>query len=270
MNIFILVNVILIIFFIHVILKIVNKKMYNPSYMFFEKKMKTRTPPTVEQTMDFLLNIDNSNNVDRCNKDPKFDDHIDVCIPNYPSTRPEGAPSSNPLAGNYYVDDKNTANFKSNVINVNKFYRNNFNGLSENELKVIAYDNSRFDNINCPIEGQGQRQEQGQEQGQGPFFSNMNQVQERVVDIDAKCFPNVNVLKEPLPTMWNYKNELPMNGGQIFGNVVGFDTLNDGFTSYSNISDESGCNDENLNCFKEMDDIRFGLGIPNAEVRNNN
>jgi hypothetical protein len=36
-----------------------------------------------------------------------------------------------------------------------------------------------------------------------------------------------------LPPTWEYKNELPMNGGTIGGGIVGFDALESQFSMYS-------------------------------------
>ena len=180
---------------------------------------------------------------ERVDDTPVINDNVDKCIPQYPSAQPTGAPTGPfPLAGNYYVNDENSANFQSNAINVSKFYTINenaseeqcrkYDGLTENDLSQIS---------------------------------------------NQQCFPrrdeNKTFLKEPLPTNWTYKNELPMNGGEIIKNVVGFDSLNDGYSYFQDKNQSCGegmCSDADLNCNYPLDDIRFGLGFPNEEIRSKN
>lgn len=148
-------------------------------------------------------------------------------------------------AGNYYVEDENSPNFISNVMNVHKFYdrnSNSYDGLDISKLSEKEY-------------------------------TSPDKVKEQ------ECFPPRNlhdnydlVDTKPKPDNWNYKNELPMNGGSVVGNVVGYDTLNEGFSTFSEnvnmISSE--CNSDmyfDEDCKTKPDDIRFGLGYPNEEIR---
>lgn len=50
------------------------------------------------------------------------------------------------VASNKYVDDKNDANFQSNVLNVNRFYKKNLNEAGENEF--VNEDKPSGENIN--------------------------------------------------------------------------------------------------------------------------
>jgi len=135
--------------------------------------------------------------------------------------------------GNYYVDNENSSNFMSNVLNVNKFY-----DINKDEPKPIC-ESENLSTLNINIE-------------------------------DQTCFPKRNLSDQPnmmMPDNWNYKNELPMNGGILLGNIVGYDSLNTGYAVYDkeNIINKK-C--ENLvNCNVQSDDIRFRLGYPNQEYR---
>ena len=62
-----------------------------------------------------------------------------------------------------------------------------------------------------------------------------------------------------------------MNGGSVVGNVVGYDTLNEGFSMYNEGAQVMNLNcEDKMNCNQAPDDIRFGLGYPNAEYRATN
>ena len=65
--------------------------------------------------------------------------------------------------------------------------------------------------------------------------------------------------------LWNYKNELPMNGGNILNSLVGFSSLNDEYATYS--ANESYENEIATGC---NDDIRMGMGYPNFDERQTN
>ena len=86
------------------------------------------------------------------------------------------------------------------------------------------------------------------------------------------CFPRTtgeDTTELFKPDNWMYKHELPMNGGAFMDNLVGYDSLNEGFASYGNVGHSLATCDPSaeLNCNQEQDDIRFGLGKPNAEYR---
>lgn len=144
-------------------------------------------------------------------------------------------------AGNYYVENDNNPNFTSNVLNVHKFY--------DREIE------KNYDNLDLSE------------------FENISSVKEQ------ECFPPRNLHNNPKsvntypkPDQWNYRNELPMNGGSVVGNVVGFDTLNDGYSMFNqNVEMINPKCDSDMyfddTCKTVPDDIRFGLGYPNAERR---
>ena len=71
------------------------------------------------------------------------------------------------------------------------------------------------------------------------------------------------------PTTWKYKNEFPMNGGIIFGNVTGFDNLVDQTHKALSDSDVTSCNPAfGLKRGALVnDDLRLGLGKLGLEKR---
>lgn len=117
------------------------------------------------------------------------------------------------LPSNSFTSDKNTPNFESNVLNVQKFYTKNdvFDNLDASELKtsIENYTNERsYDNTvlkATPI----------------PNLSN---------DVNDSKSSFGRIATENPPT-WSYKSELPMNGGDM-GGIVGFDSLESQFSMY--------------------------------------
>lgn len=174
-----------------------------------------------ENTLDYPKIVDNKEGfesacIEDTNPNNELIDYVNSCAP------------ESVKAGNYYVEDENSVNFMSNVLNVNKFYDRydvpgNYANLTDTDLSSIH-------NI--------KKQE-----------SFPKQVSDK-------------------PDNWNYKNELPMNGGNILGNIVGFDTLNDGYAMFNDKGKQftEKCNN-NMDCSVQQDDIRFGLGYKNAENR---
>lgn len=188
-----------------------------------------------DKSLEFLLNYSGTENAE--DKKEHFNncyqeltDYVDKCS------------VSNVKPGNYYLEDENTANFRSNVLNINKFYKID-HGVPG------SYDGLDSSNLSDLFNKQ----------------TTLNKIEEQ------KCFPDRRVrgnTETCKPDNWNYKNEFMMNGGNIFGNVVGFDSLNSGFAMY---------NDQNLmvtndcltkeDCARKPDDIRMGLGYPNEKQR---
>ena len=136
------------------------------------------------------------------------------------------------VASNKYIDNKNDANFQSNVLNVNRFYKKNENSYDVNDFVDDKKDKDSK-NINS--------------------FSNISQYSNE-------------------PSMWNYKDEFVMNGGELLKGVTGYDNLVDQHFSYSSSSLLSGCSSDN-NCSPPLrganinDDLRMGLGKLNSEIR---
>jgi hypothetical protein len=223
-----IINTFLIILLLHLLLKNIGvNRVINIVPQHLRESFGKNTVLTDHQkSLDFLLNIE-ENTLDHtkiesaCIEDTKptneLIDYVNSCAP------------ESVKAGNYYVEDENSVNFMSNVLNVNKFYDRydvpgNYANLTDTDLSSIH-------NI--------KKQE---------------------------SFPKQ--VSNNKPDNWNYKNELPMNGGNILGNIVGFDTLNDGYAMFNDKGKlfTEKCNN-NMDCSVKQDDIRFGLGYPNAENR---
>jgi len=63
-------------------------------------------------------------------------------------------------------------------------------------------------------------------------------------------------------SQWNYADEKTMNGGKLYNNVTGFDTLPTDYAVYDTLG-KYGCDMQTLDHSLNKDDIRMGLGIPN-------
>lgn len=95
---------------------------------------------------------------------------------------------------NSFLSNNNEPNFESNVADVSKFYKINFDSLNENELKTTSVE--------------------------------LLKKTEECKKVDYVRESTVN------PDTWGYKNELPMNGG-IMNGIVGFDSLESQFAIYN-------------------------------------
>jgi len=255
-----LINTILIILLLHLLLKNLNfEKVINiiPNII---KEHLTKNISNLsndhEKTMNFLLDIeeeeqkkldnissDNEEKFTMCTKDNQCYDELVDYVNNC---------TENVKAGNYYVEDENSANFMSNVLNVHKFYDKNdipgsYANLTNDQLTSLN-NNEKYD----------------------PNFLNNIENQEPYPKRNLHTNDYQDNTESFKPDNWNYKNELPMNGGNVVGNVVGFDTLNDGYATFYDKSKivTNECNN-NIDCNLQHDDIRFGLGNPNRENRYN-
>lgn len=235
MNFKAIINAILIIFLLHLLLRNIN-------FGKFDKKYAKKENFTTQEnkSLKFLLDlppVDSSNPSDTTNTCyDKLVDYVDKCTD---SVKP----------GNYFIENENTANFKSNVLNVHKFYNRNegsYDGLDAQQLSELIPKNYP----------------EKQEENDPAFLKKIE---------DQTCFPkrdirdNTQLVK---PDNWNYKNELPMNGGQILNGIVGYDSLDDAYAIYSqNRTTVSPKCDTPVDCSKPADDIRCGLGYPNQVYR---
>lgn len=142
------------------------------------------------------------------------------------------------VPSNSFTSNENVPNFESNVLNVQKFYTRNNNtddigmgmsmdNLGPDELKRAS---ERFTTIKeTPI----------------PELSNdTNDNRDKFGRISTKN-----------PPTWQYKNELPMNGGSM-GGIVGFNSLESQFGMYNggqfNIQDADSSNFQTI----PHDDLR--------------
>ena len=94
-------------------------------------------------------------------------------------------------------------------------------------------------------------------------FYQYNNAENSVGEVNAK--PDQVGKQDPeflQKNKWNYKNELPMNGGPVMGGVHGFDEIESQFAPFGD-QQISG------SCLKSVvdDDIRTGMGAPNRSSR---
>ena len=222
MDIKVLVNALLIIILLHLLIKNFN---FNKTLTIFQKNNEyfnlnySDNLDTDEQnSLNFLLNTNDNDNDNSFNE---LKDYVQKCD------------ESKVKAGNFYVEDQNTVNFTSNVLNTNKFYNKEYEKLpgSYDGLNVSQLSNIDLNKVN-----------------------------------NQSCFANKGVTNTKNDS-WNYKNEMIMNGGNLLGNIVGFDTLDGAYASYDNFSNNDGKKYSTQNCNVKSDDIRMGLGYPNESER---
>ena len=142
--------------------------------------------------------------------------------------------------GNFFGVEEGMANFGSNVMDINKFYSNSFGDI---EFKTPYNGGSAA--------GVGQM---SAKQSLGGFSQ-----------IDGKTANGTSTYK---PDMWQYKEEMVMNGGDLYGGVSGFDDLDSSLAVYDNGAQMGGCAGGDMSgCKVGNDDLRMGLGIPGREQR---
>ena len=148
--------------------------------------------------------------------------------------------------GNYWLTNDNIPNYSSNVMDIKQNYQvNNFDGLEENNLEASKYPNSME-------EKRVMQQTIVDKQTQQSSF------------LDSNTNDNQNTFK---PDTWQYKNELPMNGG-MFNGLSGFDSLNSSYAVYDTNNLNTEPCDDYLKC-KPKDDLRNGMSREANEARLN-
>jgi hypothetical protein len=109
------------------------------------------------------------------------------------------------VASNTYLTDTNVPNFESNVADIKKFYSVNYDNLDEKQLKQTSIEDlNRLD-------------------------------QTKYVDMNLKepcAIKQTGRESIVLPDNWEYKDELPMNGGTMNG-IFGFDNLESQFAIFN-------------------------------------
>jgi hypothetical protein len=122
------------------------------------------------------------------------------------------------LPGNYFENNENVPNFESNVANVSKFYKNNYDSLDKNELINTNTSNKLVNELNCTDK-------------------------------------QVNTSNNQ-PDYWAYQNELPMNGGEI-GGVVGFNNLEGQYGIYDDSDlNQKNCKLDGMENHLNSNDLR--------------
>ncbi len=131
------------------------------------------------------------------------------------------------MPSNTFTSNVNVPNFESNVLNVAKFYTIN----SSDSSSMENFDNMDAKTLKSSIgklssdDFTNEQSRQGVIMKQTPIPNLSNDVN------DAKS--SFGRVATELPPVWEYKNELPMNGGTIGGGIVGFDALESQFSMYS-------------------------------------
>ncbi len=132
------------------------------------------------------------------------------------------------MASNTFTSNLNVPNFESNVLNVQKFYTIN---SPDSSSSVENFDNMDAKTLKTNIrkltsdEFTNEQSRDGMVLKQTPIPNLSNDVN------DSKS--SFGRVATELPPVWEYKNELPMNGGTIGGGIVGFDALESQFSMYS-------------------------------------
>ena len=208
MNFRILINALLIIIGLHILLNNVNHQVeigeprnYNNEYF--------TDSPEKNKSLTFLTSEDNSNELD---SEDNFKQQLMNFVKKSNTDIADKATdftnnSSDIMPGNYFGGEQSTPNFNSNVANLSKFYTTSFDNLTQDELVKSQYNTS-----------QNSKKEQ------------------EILEIDSPskqtCFTDDAALNKVIkPDTWKYKDESPMNGGQMSG-IVGFDTLDSQFAVY--------------------------------------
>jgi len=136
-------------------------------------------------------------------------------IDNTKETEFENKNISSVQSSNTYISNDNEPNFESNVADISKFYKINYDNLNEKELKSTSIMD----------------------------LNKENKVAE--ISIDQNC--DTSRKSENIPDNWTYKGELPMNGGEMNG-IFGFDSLESQFAIYNpNKLHLESSNDNNFN-----------------------
>ena len=221
MNLNIIIHALIIIFILHIILINIKysvtigysnknnvEKMTNQKEFYIGEKNKD------DESIDFLLG--NNNKKDDLFK-KKMNDYIKDIQFNKTETKSFDDKNEFPVeASNNYLDNKETPNFESNVIDTSKFYEINkhndnlnYDNLNEKDLKEtslssLGISNTSPDNL---------------------FKDKNNNLTNINIDSNTVRQSTIN------PDNWKYKNEFPMNGGLMNG-IVGFDELESQYADF--------------------------------------
>jgi hypothetical protein len=226
----IIINSLLIIILLHLLLKNINygkiitfyrENFNNNSQNHLENKKDDEENKNKDESLDFLLDLKGEYKqmetyVNKCN-------NIDI------------------KAGNYYVEDENTSNFKSNVLNINDFYKTN-------KSLIGTYDNldqNQLQNLQTVLRSETKK----------------------LLDPENNPYDKFNKYNMNNNNQWKYNNDLTMNGNKIYDNVYGYDNFETNYTTYNNNIIYNHPKNNSNSLFQ--DDERMGLGYPNRDNRNN-
>ena len=217
MDIKIIINAFIIIFILHIIILNINYSVTIGNIKM--KDVENFESPDTKNSMDFLTNNNNTNENDEFKK--KLLKYIQQDEP-IKKTEFEKKNVFEVGASNTYVNNNNTPNFESNVADISKFFKVNYDNLDENELKATSIED----------------------------INKLNK-EKKNISIDQQSKEPCNVKSygresTVTPDNWVYKDELPMNGGQMNG-IIGFDSLESQFAIYNpNKLNLQSANDNNF------------------------
>jgi hypothetical protein len=203
MDIRIIINSILIIFILHIIILNIN---YSYTYGKKNNNENFKNSTEYSKDLDFLKNDINNDDTENDNFKKKLLKYIqeDEIVK---ENKFESKNIIDIKASNTYLNSNNVPNFESNVADTSKFYINNYDNLNEDQLKATS-------------------------------IEDLNKLKDKnIVTVDVQSNSPCNIKtygreSTATPDNWNYKDELPMNGGTMNG-IVGFDNLESQFAIYN-------------------------------------
>jgi len=169
-------------------------------------------------------------------KKVRFEEKVDkIIIPNREEIKEEFQNQNsekvyeNINPANFYTQDFNTPNFTSNVMDLRKFY---------------SYDNPPGGTIE-----------------KVPKDDSKDSIIEDVKSDTAWLIPKQKIGNhlEPTSNYWNYKNEMPMNGGD-FGGLAGYEGMGGTYSVFNSKEPLQDTPD-----IHHSDDLRNGKGFPQKQ-----
>jgi len=167
---------------------------------------------------------------DKLEKKVRFEEKVDkIIIPNREEFQNQNSEKvyENINPANFYTQDFNTPNFTSNVMDLRKFY---------------SYDNPPGETIN-------------------KVPDNDDTFVKDVKSDPAWLIPKQKIANhlEPISNYWNYKNEMPMNGGD-FGGLSGYEGMGGTYSVFNAKEPPQDTPD-----IHHSDDLRNGKGFPQKQ-----
>jgi hypothetical protein len=167
---------------------------------------------------------------DKLEKKVRFEEKVDkIIIPNREEFQNQNSEKvyENINPANFYTQDFNTPNFTSNVTDLRKFY---------------SYDNPPGETIN-------------------KVPDNDDTFVKDVKSDPAWLIPKQKIANhlEPKSNYWNYKNEMPMNGGD-FGGLSGYEGMGGTYSVFNEKEPPQDTPD-----IHHSDDLRNGKGFPQKQ-----
>jgi hypothetical protein len=199
MDIRIIINSLIIIFILHIIIININYHTVigEKKKIQYETFSNSNSESKEESANHSLAFLSSDGNDEFKKKLLKYMQQEEVIAKSIPLNEFENKNLNKVEASNTYLSKENEPNFESNVADISKFYKLNYDNLDEDQLKSTSIESlSKVVDTNCAISNHNGR--------------------------DSVATPDT----------WDYKNELPMNGGKING-IVGFDSLESQFAIYN-------------------------------------